>query len=234
MQEAELRSAMALRSADRIREELEQAIMAAEFAEGERLDEVTLAARFAVSRTPVREALHALAASGLVETIPRRGVFVRYPSFIRLVEMFDVMAELEAMCARLAARRITEEELERLEAAALACEKAMEKGDADGYYRENERFHHVLYHASGNSFLAEQASRLHKRLQPFRRLQLRVRGRLRQSMQEHRDVQKAVAAGDAEGAARALRRHISIQGENLKDLMANFARYHQRTVPQKA
>jgi len=225
---------MALRNADRIREELEQAIMAAEFAEGERLDEVTLAARFSVSRTPVREALHALAASGLVETLPRRGVFVRYPSFIKLVEMFDVMAELESMCGRLAARRITEEELERLEAAALACESAMERGDADEYYRENELFHHRLYHASGNSFLAEQASRLHKRLQRFRRLQLRVRGRLRQSMQEHRDVQKAVAAGDAEGAARGLRRHISIQGENLKDLMANFARYHQRTTPQKA
>jgi DNA-binding GntR family transcriptional regulator len=230
---AVLISGMALRNADRIREELEQAIMAAEFAEGERLDEVTLSVRFSVSRTPVREALHALAASGLVETIPRRGVFVRYPSFIGLVEMFDVMAELEAMCGRLAARRITEEELERLEEAAIACEKAMEKGDADDYYRENERFHHVLYHASGNSFLEGEASRLHKRLQPFRRLQLRVRGRLRQSMQEHREVQKAVAASDAEGAAGALRRHIAIQGENLKDLMANFARYHQRTLPRK-
>jgi len=217
---------MALRSADRIREELEQAIMAAEFADGERLDEVTLSARFSVSRTPVREALHALGASGLVEAIPRRGVFVRYPSFIKLVEMFDVMAELEAMCGRLAARRITEEELSRLEAAAVACEKAMEEGDSDEYYRENERFHHVLYNASGNSFLAQEASKLHKRLQPFRRLQLRVRGRLRQSMQEHRDVQDAVRKGDAERAARALRRHISIQGENLNDLMANFTKHH--------
>jgi DNA-binding GntR family transcriptional regulator len=215
---------MALRSADRIREELEQAIVAAEFAEGERLDEMMLSMRFSVSRTPVREALHALAASGLVETIPRRGAFVRYPSFIKLVEMFDVMAELEAMCGRLAARRITNEELERLEAAAAACDKAMEKGDADEYYRENERFHHVLYHASGNSFLAEEASRLHKRLQPFRRLQLRVRGRLRQSMQEHREVQDAIMKGDAERAAGALRGHIAIQGENLKDLMANFAK----------
>jgi DNA-binding GntR family transcriptional regulator len=224
---------MALRSADRIREELEQAIMAAEFAEGERLDEVTLSVRFSVSRTPVREALHALAASGLVETLPRRGVFVRYPSFIKLVEMFDVMAELEAMCGRLAARRITDEELERLEEAAAACDRAMEKGDADEYYRENERFHHVLYRASGNSFLEGEASRLHKRLQPFRRLQLRVRGRLRQSMQEHRDVQKALLAGDAEAAARTLRRHISIQGENLKDLMANFAKYHPAQSPAK-
>lgn len=217
---------MALRSADRIREELEQAIVAAEFADGERLDEVTLSARFSVSRTPVREALHALAASGLVEMIPRRGAFVRYPSFIKVVEMFDVMAELEAMCGRLAARRISEDELARLEEAAVACEAAMEKGDADEYYRENGHFHHVLYRASGNSFLAEEASRLHKRLQPFRRLQLRVRGRLRQSMQEHRDVQDAVRKGDAERAARALRRHISIQGENLNDLMANFTKHH--------
>lgn len=205
--------------------------MAAEFADGERLDEVTLSARFSVSRTPVREALHALGASGLVEAIPRRGVFVRYPSFIKLVEMFEVMAELEAMCGRLAARRITEEELDRLEAAAVACEKAMEKGDADEYYRENERFHHVLYHASGNTFLAEEASKLHKRLQPFRRLQLRVRGRLRQSMQEHREVQDAIKRGEAERAARALRRHIAIQGENLNDLMANFTKHNLARKP---
>ena len=223
---------MALRTADRIREELEQAIMAAEFADGERLDEVTLSARFSVSRTPVREALHALAASGLVETIPRRGVFVRDPSFIKLIEMFDVMAELEAMCGRLAARRITDEELARLEEAAIACQKAEEKGDTDEYYRENERFHHVLYHASGNAFLAQEASKLHKRLKPFRRLQLRVRGRLRQSMQEHREVQDAVQKGDAERAARTLRSHIAIQGENLNDLMANFAKYHSRASLQ--
>ncbi|KQZ94113.1 AsnC family transcriptional regulator [Mesorhizobium sp. Root157] len=224
---------MALRNADRIREELEQAIMAGEFGDGERLDEMTLSTRFSVSRTPVREALHALAASGLVETIPRRGVFVRYPSFIKLIEMFDVMAELEAMCGRLAARRITDEELDRLEAAAIACQKAEEKGDTDEYYRENERFHHVLYHASGNSFLAQEASKLHKRLKPFRRLQLRVRGRLGQSMQEHREVQDAIQRGDAERAARTLRSHIAIQGENLNDLMANFAKYHSRVPRQK-
>ncbi|MGN6551365.1 MAG: GntR family transcriptional regulator [Pararhizobium sp.] len=212
------------RTADRIREDLEQAIVAAEFADGERLDEVTLSIRFAVSRTPVREALHALAASGLVEMIPRRGVFVRYPSFVKVVEMFDVMAEMEAMCGRLAARRITEAELAALEEAAVACEKALEEGDSDQYYRENERFHHVLYRASGNTFLAEEASRLHKRLKPFRRLQLRVRGRMKQSMREHRDVQEAVREGDAERASRILRRHISVQGEKFNDLMASLAK----------
>ena len=221
---------MTLRSADQVGEQLEQAIMAAEFADGERLDQVMLSKRYSVSRTPVREALHALSTSGLVEAVPRRGVFVRYPSFIKLVEMFDVMAELEAMCGRLAARRITEEELAHLEDAAAACERAMEKGDADDYYRENERFHHVLYHASGNSYLAEEASKLHKRLQPFRRLQLRVRGRLAQSMREHREVQDAVTKGDAARAAQALHGHIAIQGEHLNDLMANFAKHRARSA----
>ncbi len=216
--------AMSERSADRIREELEQAIVAGQFADGERLDEVTLSVRFAVSRTPVREALHGLAASGLVETIPRRGVFVRYPSFVKLVEMFDVMAELEAMCGRLAARRITDEELETLAGAVEACERSLTQGDSDEYYRENERFHHILYRASGNSFLAGEASKLHKRLQPFRRLQLRVRGRMRQSMQEHRDVHEAICNGDSEKAADTLRNHISIQGEKFNDLMASLAK----------
>ena len=90
----------------------------------------------------------------------------------------------------------------------------------------------MLYHASGNAFLAQEASKLHKRLKPFRRLQLRVRGRLRQSMQEHREVQDAVQKGDAERAARTLRSHIAIQGENLNDLMANFAKYHSRASLQ--
>ena len=83
---------MTQRSADRIREELEQAIIAGAFADGERLDEVSLSEQFRVSRTPVREALHALSASGLVEHLPRRGAFVRYPSFRRLIAMFEVMA----------------------------------------------------------------------------------------------------------------------------------------------
>lgn len=213
---------MTRRIADRIREELEQAIVAAQFRDGERLDEVMLSARFSVSRTPVREALHALAASGLVEMIPRRGAFVRHPSIGRLVEMFDVMAELEAMCGRLAARRMTVSEMAAFEQAAEACSRAMESGDSDRYYRENERFHHIIYHASGNGFLAEEASRLHKRLQPFRRLQLRVRGRMKQSLKEHFDVLDAIRNGETETAANILRSHVSIQGERFNDLMATM------------
>jgi DNA-binding GntR family transcriptional regulator len=142
------------RTADRIREEIEQAVLTGEFGDGMRLDEITLCNRFGVSRTPVREALNQLAASGLLEMIPRRGAFVRLPGFVEVVEMFEVMAELEAMCGRLAAKRISDEQFKRFQAACDKCEAAEVANNANGYYRENETFHQILYEASGNGFPA--------------------------------------------------------------------------------
>jgi len=210
---------MSERTADRIRETLEQAILTGEFDDGVRLDEVRLCTRFGVSRTPVREALHQLTASGLLDMKPRRGAFVRMPGFVEVVEMFEVMGELESMCGRLAAKRISDAQLKAFASACVKCEQAEEAGDSDAYYRENETFHQVLYQASGNGFLQSQAVNLQKRLQPFRRLQLRVRGRIRQSLDEHRQILKAVEDGDGEAAEILLRQHVTVQGEKFFDLM---------------
>ena len=103
---------MERKRSDIIADALEGMIFDGTFADGERLDEVQLATRFSVSRTPVREALLRLAQSGLVEQMPRRGVFVRQPGPVEVVEMFEVMAELEAACTRLAATRITDAALD--------------------------------------------------------------------------------------------------------------------------
>ncbi|MEO0328395.1 MAG: GntR family transcriptional regulator [Pseudomonadota bacterium] len=214
---------MEIRTADRIREKLEHMIVSGEFLDGERLDEVKLAERFSVSRTPLREAFQGLAASGLLELIPRRGAFIRYPNLVELVEMFEVMAELEVMCGVRAARRITNSQLADIRKTIVNCEKALKSGDSDEYYRENELFHHLIYRASGNSFMTQQASALHKRLKPFRRMQLRVRGRMPQSMQEHHDIVSAIEAGDIEKTAEILRKHVAIQGEKFNDLMANYS-----------
>ena len=219
---------MERRLADTLRESIEQMIVTGEIADGARLDEVRLAAKFGVSRTPLREAFQVLSASGLVELIPRRGAFVRLPSVVQMIEMFEVMAELEAMCGRLATRRITADGIVALKKAADDCDRALMEGDTDKYYRENEVFHHLLYDASGNSFLAEEAARLHRRLQPFRRMQLRVRGRMGQSMKEHRDVLTAVESGDEARAADALHNHVAIQGEKFNDLMASYERTHRQ------
>lgn len=213
---------MTERTADRIRQSIEQDILTGEFADGERLNELDLCRRFEVSRTPIREALHQLSSVGLLELLPRRGAFVRYPGFVEVVEMFDVMGELEAMCGRLAAKRISEAELKAFKTACRQCERAEKQGDSDRYYRENERFHQILYEASGNSFLRDQTLHLQKRLQPFRRLQLRVRGRIRQSLAEHREILAAVESGDEQKAADLLRDHVIIQGEKFFDLMKGF------------
>lgn len=197
-------------------------IVAGQLANGERLDEARLAERFGCSRTPLREALQGLAASGLVQLVARRGAFVRHPGFEEMVEMFEVMAELEAMCGRLAARRVTGEVLAALRGTETACAAAVAAGDTDRYYAENERFHLLLYAASGNGFLAAEAARLHRRLQPFRRMQLQVRDRMAQSLDEHREVIAALEAGDGAAAARALRDHVAVQGGKFNDLVASY------------
>lgn len=210
--------------ADHISAELQELIFSGVYKDGDRLDEISLAERFEVSRTPMREALKKLASSGLVEHIPHRGVFVRQPGPIELLEMFEVMSEFEAICGKLAAARISESALDDLKVANLKCQTAKENNDVDGYYLENERFHQIIYKQSGNAFLANEAQRLQKRLQPFRRVQLRFRGRIQQSMAEHELIVKALSSGDAELAESTLREHVSIQGNKFHQLIASFGK----------
>ncbi len=204
---------------------LEELIFNGTFCDGQRLDEVRLAERFEVSRTPLREALQSLAHSGLVELIPRRGAFVRQPGPVELMEMFEVMAEVEAVCGRLAARRISDDALAELATANANCQQAVDTQDPDLYYVENERFHAIIYRQSGNSFLEGETRALHRRLQPFRRQQLRLRGRMAQSMAEHRTILAALQNGDPEAAAVALRGHVAIQGEKFHSLMATLKKH---------
>lgn len=212
-------TSMEQRRADSIAESLEELIFSGSFSDGERLDEVRLAEKFGVSRTPLREALQRLALSGLVKLIPRRGAFVCQPGLEELMEMFEVMAELESVCGRLAALRISDQALEELHQANNKCKAAVEARDADAYYTENEVFHRIIYQQSGNSFLASETGKLHKRLKPFRRQQLRLRGRMEQSMREHEAVLEALVEGDAELAASTLRGHVAVQGEKFHHLM---------------
>lgn len=209
-------------AADDISERLEMEIIEGKLKPGTRLEEPALAERFGVSRTPVREALQRLSASGLVELKPRRGTQVGNPSIRRIVEMFEVMAELEAVCARLCARRVTPELITKLRNWLDRCEIAAESGDVSAYYDANHSFHNEIYRGSGNGFLCEQAEALHLRLTPFRRQQLRVPRRLRQSFTEHAEIIAAIEAGDEKKAESAQRSHIVIQGERFSDLLASF------------
>lgn len=217
------------RLSEQLREAIEEEIATGVLLPGTHLDEVELARRFGVSRTPIREALSLLLGEGLIENRPRRGAVVTQLSPLRLVEMFEVMAELEAMCARLASRRITEAELAAMDEAHAACREAAQGADTDAYFYANERFHYALYTASHNTFLAEQATALQRKLRPYRRLQLRVRHRLMGSFTEHQAILDALHAGDTEAAVRSVRAHVLVQGERFADLIASLNRLGEPT-----
>ena len=208
----------------KIRDSLEQRIVEGELGNGKRLDETELSSFYGVSRTPVREALQRLAESGLAEHLPRRGTFVRSPSLSQLVEMFEVMAELECMAIRLAARRATAKDIDALEKDNETCRAAVAADDTKKYYEVNARLHGRIYQMSGNSFLASEARRLHDRLRPFRRLQLRVRGRMEESMAEHDIILAALRDGDADRAMETMKKHITIVGVRFNDLVSSFNR----------
>lgn len=210
------------RLSEQLRETIAERIATAVYSPGTKLDETEMANEFGVSRTPIREALIQLASEGLVEMRPRRGAMVAATDPHRLVEMFEVMAELEAMCGALAARRATDADLKALLEAHRSCELARESKDPDRYYWCNEAYHSAIYAASHNGFLAEQATALRRRLRPYRRLQLRVRDRMRVSYAEHAGIVDAIVAGDGELAAKRLRAHVVVQGERFHDLIASL------------
>ncbi len=215
---------MEMRRADQIADTLEQLVFAGAFRDGERLDELKLAAQFNVSRTPIREALQVLVTSGMARQIPRRGVFIRQPGPVELMEMFETMAELEGVCGRLAATRMTDEELVALSEANDRCHAAIVAEDHDMYYSENETFHQIIYRGASNGYLEKQALTLQSRLKAYRRIQLRFRGRLKQSMTEHSRILQCLKEGDADAAAQALRSHVAVQGEKFHQLIASLNR----------
>jgi DNA-binding GntR family transcriptional regulator len=206
----------------KLRDDIENGILTGDFAPGERLDETQLATRFGVSRTPIREALMQLNAIGLIEFRPRRGAVVADHGPKYVFEMFEVMAELEGMAGALAARRHTAEDQEQLLSAHNRCQAAADNEDTDAYYYENEAFHHVIYSASQNSFLNEQCAFLHRRLRPYRRLQLRVRNRMKTSFDEHEAIIENILGGNAEATRALLLAHVKVQGDRFSDLVASL------------
>ncbi|PZW48393.1 GntR family transcriptional regulator [Humitalea rosea] len=195
-------------AAERVRAALEQDLLGGALTPGMRLDEMDLATRFAVSRTPVREALKALAAQNLVELRPHAGAFVAEPGGEALIEMFETMAELEAACASFAALRARPVDRAALLAAHEACVAATARGAMEAFLDANNRFHDAIAEAAGNRFLAEQTLALRRRLEPWRRRVTWRAGIMPQSNAEHAGIREAIEAGDGPLAARCARAHL--------------------------
>ena len=194
--------------AEELRLQLADEIIGGVLEPGSALDETILARRFRVSRTPVREAIRQLAASGLVEARAHRGALVARPSAERLLGMFEAMAELEALCTGLSAERMTGAERRALESTHEELRSLIQVGDPQSFHEVNEAFHSTIYAGAHNGYLAEITLATRVRVQPFRRAQFRNLGRLAKSHVEHDRVVIAIMRGDRSGAATAMRAHI--------------------------
>jgi DNA-binding GntR family transcriptional regulator len=177
---------------------------------GQPLDETRLAQAFGVSRTPVREAIRQLEAIGLAEARPHRGAVAAKITERRIDEMFVVMADLEALCARLSANAMIPRERRELEELHRAAGAIVSTGTMADYVEANDEFHETIYAGAHNEFLAELTLSVRSRLAPFRHAQFENVGRIARSHAEHGSVVEAILQGDGERAAAEMREHILV------------------------
>lgn len=209
-----------LTHAESVRLAIEQDIFTGRLTPGASLDEESIASRFSVSRTPVREAMLQLIQSGLVEKRPRQGAIVARTDIRKMIQMFEVMSELEGICAKFAARRMSTEEKERLADVHARSEEALKRGDQDEYYALSRRFHLLIIDGTHNDELVEMTNRLGIKLVPYRRFQLSYPGRSEANLRDHAALLEAIQTASPERAHDLFRKHTTVQGDVLAEYIA--------------
>lgn len=206
----------------RLSEEIEDLIVQGELAAGEKLDEQTLAQRFGVSRTPVREALRELAMTGLVNLVPNRGTFVATLTIEQLRELFIAMAELEATCARLAAISMAPEERQSFQRLHDRMGMLVKTDDVHGFGEMNDAFHTAIYKGAHNRYLQQLAKQTRRRLSLYRRTQFRVSGRIGRSHKEHQEIVRSINSGDPTAAHTAMLHHVNQVEASVEEILAGW------------
>ena len=191
-----------------IEEEIQRVILSGEYAPGDRINEKELTLRFGTSRGPIREALRSLEASGLIEQIPNRGVFVRRLTPEQAVQIYDVRAFLFALAGRLLALRANPEEIAALRGFVAAMDEAIAADETDRYLRENFALHEFIVAHATNPVLASQYLSLIKQLQLYRARNLMLIDSMQESNREHHEMVEAIAAHDPDRAQAAHMAHV--------------------------
>lgn len=199
--------------------QLEKEILMGHRRPGEHLDERQLAERFGVSRTPVRESLQRLVASGLVVSRGRQGLRVAQLSVSEILDAFSIVAQLEGLAARQAARRARSEHIDRLQAEHENCMRAMQEDDEGRFYIANLAFHDAIAASSHNRILQDEVRRLTLKVAPYRRTITAQAGRMHVSVDQHGEVLQAIILRDGDMAAAAMSRHVNILGEGLAEFL---------------
>lgn len=203
-------------------DELRRSILANDIAPGTALPEEALAARFNVSRVPVREALRRLAADGLVTLVPRQGAVVSSLSPKQFLDAYRLREALEVLAIRLALPRLTAADMARLHELQAEMRAAVDAGDGERFFAANAAFHALFVDRSDNEYLHATYGPLIVQMRRYRSPSADLRGGLERSLGEHEAILDAIRVGDAEAAARLLADHIRVPQRILEQRGASF------------
>ena len=201
----------------RVFHQIRNDILNGKYQKADELTEPALGKPLGVPRTPVREALRQLALEGLVENVPNRGTFVTGISSQDVEDIYMIRSKLEGLCARLAAKRITAEQLEQLEEAAYLSDYHTMREHYEQVVELDSRFHELMYEACQSRILAHTLSEYHQYVKLARRHSIEHRVRIRKSNEEHQQILDAIRNHDGDRAEELATRHILNVIENLKE-----------------
>ncbi len=193
---------------DQMYEAVKQKILDLEVDPTQPIDETALVRETGGSLTLVRQALDRLEQEGLVVKQRRRWHVARAATASIMMEIFEVRTTLEGMCARLAADRITAEQIERMEKVHRDFERVLHQGDNVALLAVDKKFHQLLYEASGNRFLARALDEMYTLIYRLFYFALDRMGSVRANVEEHHNILEAVKAGDGRTAERLIQQHI--------------------------
>jgi DNA-binding GntR family transcriptional regulator len=182
---------------------------------GRKLDESTLAQRFKVSRSPVRDALRELAAMGLVKYLPRRGFSVIQINAEELDDLFEAETEIEALCARLCAMQAGTNDRTLIDHIHQRSRLFAKKKDAANYAACNEQLHTAIFEGARNKTIEAVALNLRRQLAPFRVRLFYTPPRIETSWAEHDDIVSAILAHNGDKAAESMQRHLARAALNV-------------------
>jgi DNA-binding GntR family transcriptional regulator len=201
---------------DRAYTGIEELIVTLQLAPGAAVSEQMLAERLGIGRTPIREALQRLARERLVTILPRRGVVVSAIDVAAQLRLLEVRRELERLVARGAARRATDAERARFAELARAFERAGRTGDDKTFMRIDREFNELCLAAVKNEFAAGAMGLMNSLSRRFWFHHYKQAADMPETAKLHADIARAIAAGDGEGAGKAL--------DRLLDSIAAFTR----------
>lgn len=206
---------------DHVHRTLRIAILSGRFGVNERVNERQLAEQLGVSTTPIKEALRQLETEGLVETLPRRGVLIRFNASWA-EEMILARAALESMIAHLAAKRLTKPAAANLQATVNLMVRATKDGAPDELIALNETFHDQIHTASQCQYLARMIERQQFYDASIRRIIHSDPTEREIALNEHSAIAAAIIAGDIDKSERVMRDHVVRSGETyLKIVFKN-------------